>query len=140
MKLYIDCEFNSYKGKLITMALVPAAPLTRPFYCGPEMPDKLDPWVAQHVMPVLGAAVILPKAEFQKRLEKYLMQFDSIEVIADWPEDLQHFCEQLIVGPGERINTPPLTMRIERVDAPSEVPHNALADAIGIRDMVEGLR
>lgn len=140
MRLYIDCEFNSYKGKLITMALVPAAPYDRPFYCGPEMTDNLDQWVAQHVMPVLGAAVILPQAEFQKRLEKYLMQFDSVEIVADWPEDLQHFCEQLIVGPGERLNTPPLTMHIERVDAPSEVPHNALADAIGIRDMIEGSR
>lgn len=137
MRLYIDCEFNSYKGKLITMALVPADGLTLWFYCGPEMTDKLDPWVAQHVMPVRGTAVILPQAEFQQRLEAYLMQFDSIEIVADWPEDLQHFCEQLITGPGERINTPPLTMRIERVDAPSGVPHNALADAFGIRNLLE---
>ncbi len=137
MRLYIDCEFNSYKGRLITMALVPAALQERPFYCGPRMNDPLDPWVEIHVMSVLGSAIILPQAEFQRRLEAYLMKFDSIEIVADWPEDLQHFCEQLITGPGERINTPPLTMRVERVEAPSEVPHNALSDAIGIRNMLE---
>jgi hypothetical protein len=32
-----------------------------------------------------------------------------------------------------RINTPPLTMEIRRDDCPSEFPHNALADARGIR-------
>jgi hypothetical protein len=35
-----------------------------------------------------------------------------------------------------RINTPPLTMEIRRdLDAVSEIPHNALADARAIKDL-----
>ena len=50
------------------------------------------------------------------------------------PEDIAHFCQSLIVGPGARINTPHLTMEIRRdLDAVSEIPHNALSDARAIR-------
>jgi len=45
---------------------------------------------------------------------------------------MQHFCESLITSPGNRLNTPPLTMSVFRFDATSELPHNALADARGI--------
>jgi hypothetical protein len=56
-----------------------------------------------------------------------------MKIIADWPEDIKHFCDALITGPGLRLDTPPLTMEIRRdIDAVSAVPHNALEDARGI--------
>lgn len=130
MKIWIDTEFNSYKGALISMALV--AEDGRQFYesLGCEQPD---PWVAEHVMPIICRETVSIQ-EFQYQLQQFLMQFDRLELIADWPEDIAHFCQALITGPGTRLDTPPLTMRVVREDAPSKVPHNALWDAIGMRD------
>ncbi len=125
MRLFIDGEWNSYRGVLISMALV--AEDGREFYevlgCGyPE------PWIAQHVMPVLNKEAIGPN-EFRYKLAEFLNQFDRVHIVADWPEDLQHFCERLIVGPGQRLDTPPLTMEVVRIDTVSALPHNALEDA-----------
>lgn len=129
VRVWIDCEFNEFKGDLISMALV--AEDGREWYesLGCENPG---PWVAQHVMPIIGKASMNLVA-FQYSLRLWLAQFDSIHVIADWPEDIKHFCEALITGPGNRLDTPPLTMEVVRIDATSELPHNALADARGIR-------
>jgi hypothetical protein len=132
MKLFIDGEWNSFGGDLISLALVSED--GREFYevlgC-----DNPDPWVAENVMPKLEKEPI-PFVIFQLELAKYLMQFefDSVHVIADWPEDIMWFCKVLIVGPGIRLDTPPLTMEVLRVDTVSEDPHNALADARALRD------
>lgn len=128
MRLFIDCEFNGYKGDLISIALVSED--NKEFYEVLQC-DKPVSWVKENVIPKLYN-IPISLSELQKRLEKFLMQFKSIELIADWPEDIQHFCECLITGPGYRINTPPLTIQIFRFDSNSEDPHNALADARGI--------
>ena len=72
----------------------------------------------------------------QESLQKFLHGFDKVHIVADWPEDIKHFCDALIIGPGMRLNTPPLTMEVLRIDAQSTLPHNALHDARGIRDAV----
>lgn len=131
MDIYLDTEFNEFKGELISLALVAAD--GREFYevvpCG-----NPGPWVAKHVMPVLGKFPIA-YAAMQQQLQHWLLQFDRVHIVADWPEDIQHFCEALITGPGLRINTPPLTMEVRRdLDSGrSAAPHNALADARAIR-------
>jgi len=129
MRLWIDCEFNEFKGDLISMALVAedGDEFYQVLHC--ENPGA---WVAQNVMPILGKAPV-GMGEFQVRLRAFLGQYPSIHVIADWPEDIKHFCDALITGPGYRLDTPPLTMEVVRIDADSELPHNALADARGIR-------
>ena len=129
MKLFLDCEFNEFKGALISMALV--AEDGREWYevvpC--EQPGN---WVAQNVMPILGKPAISVE-EMQRSLRQWLAQFDAVHIVADWPEDIAHFCNALITGPGYRLDTPPLTMEVLRIDAASDLPHNALADARGIR-------
>jgi hypothetical protein len=129
MRLWIDTEFK-FKGALISIALV--AEDGREFYAvlGCENPG---PWVAEHVMPILGQeAEPLPVA--QSRLQAFLRPYEAIHLVADWPEDIAHFCNFLITGPGFRIDTPPLTLEIRRdLDAVSDIPHNALADARAIR-------
>lgn len=129
MKIWIDCEFNEFKGELISLALVDEN--GREFYesLGCDNPGA---WVAQHVMPIIGKEPV-DKSIFQMRLAIYLAAYDAVHVIADWPEDIAHFCESLITGPGYRLDTPPLTMEVVRIDAASALPHNALADAHGIR-------
>jgi hypothetical protein len=135
MKLFIDGEWNSYGGELISLALVPE--IGEHFYevlgC-----DSPDPWVAENVMPKLGKNRIT-MSEMQEKLEVYLSQFESIHIVADWPEDIMWFCKVLITGPGTRINTPPLSLEVLRVDTVSMNPHNALADAGALRAWWLGL-
>ena len=131
MKLYLDCEFNEFKGALISMALV--AEDGREWY--EVVPcENPGPWVAVHVMPILGKLALPCVRDLSDSLQCFLSAFDSVHVVADWPDDIAHFCNALIIGPGLRINTPPLTMEVLRIDAPSDNPHNALADARGIRN------
>lgn len=129
MRIWIDTEFNEFKGELISMALV--AEDGQEFY---EVLECEDPglWVAQNVMPILGKHFI-PKDEFWFNLAMFLHPYESIHLIADWPEDIKHFCDALITGPGLRLDTPPVTMEIRRdLDAASALPHNALEDARAI--------
>ena len=137
MKLWIDCEFNSYKGQLMSLALVGEGDVQ--FYVVLPLPEDIDPWVMANVVPILCADPT-PYGEAQMYLLDFLSQFDAVHIIADWPEDIAHFCNFLITGPGSRIDTPPLTMEVVRIDAPSRVPHNALWDAIGIRDFILSAR
>lgn len=132
MKVYIDTEFNEFQGALISMALV--AETGHEFY--EVLPcENPGPWVAENVMPILHKEPVHQQV-FQLRLQHWLSQFPTVHLIADWPEDIQHFCQALITGPGMRLDTPPLTMEIRRdLDAVSKLPHNALADARAIRDL-----
>lgn len=129
MKLFIDCEWNSYKGELISMALV--AENGDEWYQELSCPNP-HPWVAENVIPKLTKTPISER-DFAISLQEFLMRFDSVHIVADWPEDIARFCDALIVDAGVRINTPPLTMEVIRVDSVSENPHNALADARGLR-------
>jgi len=137
MRVFIDCEFNSYKGQLISMALV--AEDGREMYCQlPIDSAAVHPWVAENVMPVIGNAKMVADTELPFEIEAFLSAYETVTLVADWPDDARFFCEYLIIGPGVRVDTPPLTIEIIRDDAESAVPHNALHDARGIRDMVCG--
>ncbi|WP_345195915.1 hypothetical protein [Kistimonas scapharcae] len=133
MKLFIDCEWNGHQGSLISMALV--AEDGDFFYEVLECPEPTD-WVRVNVMPVLGKAPV-SKDEFTELLREFLGRFpgDSLEVIADWPEDIKHFCDALIayerrnIGPGSFC----ITIDRELFNSQSRVPHNALEDAIANR-------
>lgn len=136
MELFIDCEWNSFGGDLISMALVPRDRSIEPFY--EVVPHKNPhPWVAEHVIPALGKAQI-EYSEFQTKLEEYLAQFEWVEIISDWPEDITWFCRALITGPGLKISTPKLYMRCVSLPPATTNPHNALADAIDNRDAFYG--
>jgi hypothetical protein len=134
--LFLDTEFNGFNGQLISMALVPQDPGERSeFYKELIVTDQLDPWVRENVVPHL----VLPpisRSEFQDALANYLWDVGPCVIVADWPDDIRHFCESLITGPGMMINLYhsiqfelDLTIQYE-----SLVPHNALHDARAIRD------
>ena len=133
--VWIDCEFNELGGDLISMAMV--ADSGEEFYEVVNLPyDKhYGPWVSQNVIPVLNKAPI-DKHEFRRRLKEYLNQWDEVNIIADWPDDIKYFCQSLISGPGTTIAMPlKLTMRLDmELDTKSSrIPHNALEDARAIR-------
>jgi len=128
-QIVIDAEFNDFRGALISLACVA--------YSGQEFYEVLHcqspaPWVAANVMPILGQEAVTPR-ELSTVLSRYLSQFDACNIIADWPEDVSHFCNAMITGPGQRIATPPLTFTLvsgyaDTCDT-SAIPHNALEDA-----------
>ena len=92
-----------------------------------------EAWVLENVMPKLGKQPVTLKY-MQDSLQFYLRQYAKVHIIADWPEDIERFCKLLIVGPGLRLDTPPLTMEVFRCCTISKNPHNALADAEALRD------
>jgi len=132
MKIYLDCEYNDFKGELISIGLASAYGT---FYAslGCKNPSK---WVAEHVIPVIGIQPE-PLEVVQHKIQKWLSQFDTVHIIADWPEDIAHFCNLLITKPGYCLNTPPITMELRRDlnSLKSGILHNALADAIAIMEM-----
>lgn len=129
MKLFLDCEYNDFGGELISMALVSEGGHEWYEVVPCENPSE---WVAKNVIPILGKPPV-SILTMQSSLYCFLGRFDAVHVVADWPEDIAHFCKALIVSAGKRLNTPPLTLEIVRIDAESDVPHNALHDARGIR-------
>jgi hypothetical protein len=138
MKMYIDTEFNEFKGDLISMAIV--AEDGNEFY---EVLECKNPgsWVAVHVMPILEKEPV-DIGIFQTKLQKFLFNYNNIHLVADWPEDIKHFCDALITGPGMCLNYPPLTMECRRdlSSKDSKVPHNALHDARAIADQDMSLK
>lgn len=148
MRIWIDTEFNGFEGELISIALVDEA--GRSFYRYMACPAPSE-WVAKNVLTVLGKYRPEPVAKqpalmhpsnfwsfhrIQLALQQWLDAYDQVHVVADWPEDIAHFCRALITGPGVRLETPPLTMEVRRdLDAVSLVPHNALEDARAMREV-----
>lgn len=132
--LALDCEWNGYGGDLISMALVEVGPRSRMFYevlaC-----DKPEGWVRENVIPRLGKNPV-SLYDMRVKLEMFLVMWDKVEIVADWPEDIARFCDLVITGPGTRIKLPELSFRIVFEDAESANPHNALADANAIADFV----
>ena len=129
MKMWIDTEFNEYKGALISLALV--AEDGREWY-GVRFCDDPGWWVGEHVMPFLNKE---PQRDDYLRasLHDFLEQFDSVQIVSDWPGDIAHFCNFLEYRPGDRIGPDTMTFEVRR-DLPdtsktSAISHNALEDA-----------
>lgn len=134
MKLFLDCEFNGWKGDLISLALVPIDD-SASFYQAIELPEDtvIDPWVKQNVIPILH---VLPVSayHFTELLKRYLNQWPTVTIVADWPDDIRYFCQELITSPGKMFGAPLLNFELRRLDITPVVPHNALSDAQAIKE------
>lgn len=147
-RYFVDTEFNSYQGELISLALV--SDDNRALYLVFPRPAKVAPWVAVHVMPYLNDVpadskvyTIFPSM-LQSYLEKFFAGDDRPVVVADWPDDIKFLSEALLTGPGTMIKIPRITFELHRVDAyPSSlegaVQHNALWDAYALKRKCEEL-
>jgi hypothetical protein len=136
MRYFLDVEFNGFGGELISLALVPEVEHASAFYEAVEC-DQPTPWVAEHVLPVLGTDPV-SRAEMAARFEKYLGNDPDPVLIADWPEDIAHAAMLMVIAPGRR-------MALDRISfhmldligfdsaAMSAVPHNAYHDAAALR-------
>lgn len=133
MNLFIDNEFNGMGGALISMALV-SEDGAREFYEVVPLKEPVVGWVKENVMPILHKDPI-SYDEFQNRLKRFLQQFPSVNIIADYPDDIKYFMESVITGPGEWFETQPLTTEVQdNLSAKkSKILHNALEDARALR-------
>lgn len=145
MKLFLDTEFNGFNGELISMALVSLK--GREFYevLGCRSPV---PWVRDNIIPILGKDPV-SYIRFKELLYIFLVNSShikeedpkyeaSIDIYADWPEDLKLLMESLITGPGQMMNLScKINLHLDRSlgSYTSKIPHNALEDARGMRDL-----
>ena len=131
MKLWLDTEFNGWEGELISMGITSED--GKEFY---EVLECSNPvaWVKENVVPLLLKDSI-SRGLFTKKLEQYLSQWDRVEVIADWPRDLELFYSSLLVGNGWMINVPKQfsTKLVRGLDTHSLLPHNAIEDARALK-------
>ena len=136
MRYFLDAEFNGFGGDLISLALAPEAQDALAFYEALPCAAPIA-WVAERVLPVLQKPPI-SRPDVIAKLADYLLHDQAPVVIASWPEDLAQLLLLMVTGPGLRLAMPRL--RFELLDLPlfdseglSEVPHNALSDAIALR-------
>lgn len=142
MRYFLDTEYDGFGGPLISLALV--AEDGEEFYVVLDQPAS-NAWVERNVMPFLDH---VPDALRSPRLGRvaagsalagWLAHDDAAEIIADWPEDLAHFANLLVSGPGQMHGVHGLVLRLVPLPgfstaANSAVPHNALHDARALRD------
>jgi hypothetical protein len=137
VRYFVDCEFNGFDGPLISIALVPEHDVRPVFYA--VLPcHRPRRWVADHVMPVLGAQP-RSRADAVAALTAYILSDPEAILVADWPEDIAH-AAGLLAFQG-RSAVPPV--RFELLNLPgfdtasaSRQPHNAVADARALRSEV----
>lgn len=139
-RFYLDVEFDV--DELVSIALAPADLDREPLYIVTKRSGFKNPWVAEHVAPILDTAgpwIHCPPQQAPKLVAEYLSQGNpsGVEIVADWFTDLSYLLRLIDHGDGTCEEIPALTMRVIRGDCPSVLPHNALADAMGIRDAHE---
>jgi len=152
VKYYLDTEFNGFGGELLSMGLIREDGRCFYAYQGLINASKLDPFVKRHVYPyihhtpLIGYTQTVTNHKFTKFIQTVLQNDatpDNVTIVADWPDDIRYFTEQLITAPGMMINISSIDFQLRRVDAyPNAlkncVQHNAMWDAIALRYVLSG--
>lgn len=146
MRYYLDTEFNGFGGALISLALVRQDGESVSYVFGCDAPT---PWVAEHVMPHLYAGEVshqgvIDRATAATHLAAFLHDDPDALIICDWPEDLRHFCDLIVVGPGKVVGLPGLRFQWTpnvgpSTPLPGAVQHNAWWDATSLWSALERL-
>lgn len=146
MRYFLDTEYNSFGGALLSLALVPEDG-GEEFYVTLECGDPIDPWVERHVIPFLDMvpeqlkAPRLSRRAAAEALAAWLAHDEAPDIVADWPEDLAQLAMLPVTAPGMMLPMPALSLHFVPLPgfstaANSVVPHNALHDARALRDHI----
>lgn len=146
MALYIDTEFNGFRGSLISMGIVSSC-TEDSFYEVRKTMQRgargLHPWVFQNVLPVLNKEGI-EDDEFQAKLWAFMRAHQGEVIFADWPEDFAHLMSWMCGTDGmrPRMEFQLITLDTWGKDTNPSIPHNALSDADALmrwhQDVLEG--
>lgn len=142
MRYFLDCEFNEFGGDLLSMAIVRDD--GDMLYLRYPKPEKLGPWVAENVWPIMDAVppgteiIRVDQRSGADCIARYFAGDERPDIVTDWPDDVAYFCKALIVGPGQMVAIPGVSLHIVRVDAyptalTDAVQHNAAWDALALR-------
>lgn len=138
LKVYLDTEFNGMGGELISLALVPEHGSGLQNWYGVVEHGVPVEWVQKHVVPHLDLPPV-SIASFKGSLHGYLQDLPRpLTIIADWPDDFKYLCDFLVVGPGQCLLPTEFYMTFVDVKTEPKRPHNALSDAIALRDACNG--
>ncbi len=143
-KIFLDCEFNGFGGPLISLALAPRDRAIQPLYVVVEHGPVGD-WAKQNIIPVLGDVPHVSREFAARQVAQYLRHwFTDPVIVADWPEDFINLLGLFLIRPGIMVAVPDFTMEYCSLAGfttaqHSKVPHNALEDAISLRDYYETL-
>lgn len=135
MNIFIDAEFDVPTDTLISLGMI-SEDGNRTFYEVLDYSQIQDPWVKENVIPILEKGPI-PLAEFHEKLEKFLLQFAGVNIIANHPNDILYFNRALINGDkGKWMKIQPLTFELDDnlSGKGSTLLHNALHDAIATKN------
>lgn len=135
MKLYLDTEFNGFGGSLISMALVQENDDAW-FYGELPLPSQIDPWVAEHVVPLMTGET-MDRVSFRRGLHAFLQSFANPGIMCDWHADAAHLCQWMAgedYGSSLDFNCQIVILKTPPGEPVSKTPHNALADARALRD------
>lgn len=137
MNLYLDTEFDGHGGALLSLAL--AADDGSHWY-GVFNAICLNEWTREHVEPLfykLKPTVQGDESVLRFSLKEYLKSREGCAIWADWPADFEHLMHAMCGGHYGESFMIPCTMQliVTPVGEPKpETPHNALSDAIALRD------
>lgn len=139
-RLYLDTEFNGFGGELMSLALV--SPYGDKFYKARKWSAPTEPWVAEHVVPVMD---VDPEDDlwFRTGFHEFVGRFKNPTIFCDWHADAAHFCEMLAGADyGSSLDFPCMITLLKTPPGQpvSARPHNALADAVALMQWHESLR
>lgn len=128
MNIFLDTEFNGHNGELISMGLIDES--YRTWYEVAPLPEVIDPWVLENVIPKLNKNSI-DLISMRKSLYEYLKKYSNPTIIVDWNADIKHFCDML--NNNTYLESLHYACKFELLNASLNVksrrPHNALYDA-----------
>jgi len=144
--LFLDCEFDGYRGPLISIALVSDEGFDddkrNEFYAVLQDTAK-DEWVQQNVLPILLGKPE-PRAAVAARLRAFFEEHDDEMVYADHAADFMYLMDLINEpnGDWQLGSLESLGMRLLNRDGDyvSALPHNALSDARALRRWYVGER
>lgn len=146
MHFFLDVEFNGFGGRALSLALVrqdttvqnaSQTSISLVFPTG-----DVEPWVAENVIPHQMKDPVAQRVsgpEEASAIIQRLLRGHDPTIVADWPEDIMHFCANLMPSPGRMVNLgldPVKFIMVPRgklVSIPGAIEHQPWWDAMCLK-------
>lgn len=158
VRYFLDTEFNSFGGSLISLGICREESDDNLYVRVPDediermrFEEGMDPWIEKNILPILDDTpddanfFVLPVHQWGDLLSQFIYRDGEVpHVFVDWPSDAMDFARLLMTGPGQAVDMGNQTIItiLRHVDiypttVPGAVQHNALWDAMAIRQFVK---
>ena len=139
MRYFLDTEFNGWRGDLLSLALICEDGRYIYTVMEPNLEKGTNTWVARNVVPHIykGPFTVANRdLDIAKQIAKLLKNDPDPVIVVDWPDDIKHFCNVMVFGPGQHYNLDKYKFEFNRKYGhyESKVPHNAYYDALAIKE------